>query len=123
MTSAWPSLNVVAGEGANTRIHYQMSSGGRKLKEADVVLAGRLGARDIETIKRAVEQGGGFMPEDAGIPHIAELMPLSWSPSGDETHHISRIGFTSSKPSAGCLEAAQFAATFEPAEAAPAMAM
>ncbi len=37
MSTAVRTFDVADGDGNNTRIHYVMSSGGRKLKEGDIV--------------------------------------------------------------------------------------
>ena len=123
MTSAEPTFNVVNGEGENTRLHYAMSSGGKKIKEADVILSGRLSTEDIEALRTALSSGEGFRPEDACIPNIEELMPMSWTSKGDERHDIAKISFTNARPSAGCVDASHFASTFEPFDYRAAMAM
>lgn len=113
MTTATPSLTVMDGEGENTRVHYVMSDRGKKLAESDVVLAGRLTPTDIESIQAALASDDGFEPDDVGIPRLEERMPLSWSPSGYETHGISRIAYTSTKPSGQAPDADHFAVGFE----------
>jgi hypothetical protein len=90
-----------------------MSSGGRKLKEADIVLEGRIAADDIETIRDYLASNEGFRPDAVCVPDLVELMPLSWTPTGDERHDIVKIGYTSSRPTPGSVEAEDFAAGFQ----------
>jgi hypothetical protein len=113
MSTAANTLDVSNGEGENTRIHYVMSSGGRKLKEADIVLEGRISAEDIETIREYLDGNEGFKPDAVCVPDLVELMPLSWTPKGDERHDIVKIGYTNSKPTAGSVDADHFASGFQ----------
>ena len=118
-----PALVVSDGDGENTRIHYVMSSSGRKVKEADLVLEGRLSAEDIDTIRTYLADGEGFRPDAVGVPDLAELMPLSWNPKGDELHDIVKIGFTNSKPTSGSVDAEHFTSGFEVYDFRAAMTM
>lgn len=113
MSTAANTLDVFNGEGENTRIHYVMSSGGRKLKEADIVLEGRISAEDIDTIREYLTTNEGFRPDTVCVPDLVELMPLSWTPTGDERHDISKISYTNSKPTAGSVDADHFASGFQ----------
>ncbi|MDW9481859.1 hypothetical protein GOB57_24735 [Sinorhizobium meliloti] len=113
MSTAPHTLDVSNGEGGNTRIHYVMSSGGRKLKEADIVLEGRLSSEDIDTIRDHLAANEGFRPDTVCMPDLVELMPLSWTPTGDERHDIVKIGYTNSKPTAGSVDAEHFASGFQ----------
>lgn len=129
-------FDVIDGEGDNTRIHYVMSEevviparsepgpNGttivheektvlKKLREADIVLEGRITAEDIETIREYLADSRGFDPDKAGVPDLVEQMPLSWNPSGNERHDIARIGFTASKPTPGSADADHFTTGFQ----------
>jgi len=117
------TFETTSGEGDNTRIHYVMMSGGRKLGEGDCVIDGRLTAEDIETIRTFLAANGGFRPDEAGVPDLIERMPLSWTPAGDEVHTITKISYTNSRPTAGSLDAAQFAYCFEELQASRSLAM
>lgn len=123
MSTAVNTLDVNNGEGDNTRIHYVMSSAGRKLKEGDIVLEGRLPTEDIDTIKAYLAENEGFKPDSVGVPDLSELMPLSWSPTGDERHDIIKIGYTNSKPTAGAVDAEHFSSGFESYDYRAAMTM
>jgi hypothetical protein len=113
MSTAVRTLEVVSGDGDNTRIHYVMSSGSRKLKEADIVLEGRISAEDIDTLRDYLNDNKGFKPDAVCVPDLVELMPLSWTPTGDERHDIVKIGYTNSKPTAGSVDADMFASGFQ----------
>ncbi|MBY3155245.1 hypothetical protein HFO56_23260 [Rhizobium laguerreae] len=129
-------FDVIDGEGENTRIHYVMSEEVvipartepgpdgttvlieektllRKLKEADIVLEGRISGEDVETIREYIANNRGFDPDKAGVPDLVELMPLSWVPSGNERHDIAKIGFTASKPTPGSIDADHFTTGFQ----------
>jgi hypothetical protein len=135
MSTAFNPIDVSRGDGENTRIHYVMhvetrkvedgevKVGLRKLIEGDIVLAGRVDDDDIAMIIDFLGSNDGFNPNAAGIPDLAERMPLSWVPTGDERHDISKISFTNSKPTSGAASAAQFAVSFEAREYRPAMTM
>ncbi len=113
MSTAVRTFDVADGDGNNTRIHYVMSSGGRKLKEGDIVLEGRLSGEDIETVREFLADNEGFRPDNVGIPDLVEQMPLSWSPTGEERHDIARISYTNAKPTAGSVDADHFVSGFE----------
>jgi hypothetical protein len=113
MSTAANTLDVHNGEGQNTRIHYVMSSGGRKLKEADIVIEGRISGEDIGTIREYLISNEGFQPDSVCVPDLVELMPLSWTPKGDERHDIVKISFTNSKPTAGSVDVDHFASGFQ----------
>jgi hypothetical protein len=135
MSTLQGHFDVIDGEGDNTRIHYVMSEvvlpaipeiGSnevalmteptiqlRKLKEADIVLEGRISEEDIDTIREYLANHDGFIPDAVGVPDLMELMPLSWNPSGNERHDIAKIGFTNSKPTAGSIDADHFTTGFQ----------
>nr|WP_250808540.1 hypothetical protein [Neorhizobium tomejilense] len=113
MSTAAYTFDVLNGDGENTRIHYVMSVEGRKLKEGDIVLEGRLEPDDIETIRSYLADNDGFRPDTVGVPDLSEMMPLSWVPTGDERHDISKISYTNSKPTSGAVDAAHFSTAFE----------
>lgn len=113
MSTAANTLDVVNGDGANTRIHYVMTSSGRKIQEGDTVLDGRLSSEDVDSIRQHLETNDGFKPDHVGIPDLVENMPISWSPTGDERHMITKISYTNSKSTAGAVDAENFASCFQ----------
>lgn len=82
--------------GANTRIDYQLSDDGMKLRTS-VVLAGRIGrdeAEELEHLFRGSWYRAVFEPLTYHLPDLTDQAAELWPLSGREHHHITRMSVT-----------------------------
>lgn len=82
-----------ADPGENTRIDYQISDDGMKLRTS-VVLSGRIGRDEAEEIERLFSgkwHRAVFEPSHFHLPDLTDLAADMWPLSGRQYHHVTRM--------------------------------
>lgn len=85
-----------ADPGDNTRIDYQISDDGMKLRTS-VVLAGRIGRDEAEEIERLFTGAwhkAVFEPAQFHLPDLTDLAADMWPLTGRQHHHVTRMAPT-----------------------------